>query len=55
MLKIRCLTGPALVGGLFGQSKRPQPLHVFTRRAAVGLIFDHGLRAFLGALFLFEV
>ena len=43
-----------LLGGFFGQSKRLQLRHSLPNDLAIGLVFIHGLDAFLGALFLLE-
>ena len=40
---------------LLGETERLQFRHVFTNFPATGLIFEHGLRAFLGALFFLEI
>ena len=50
----RRLTIAPLLGRLFGQAERLQLRHSFANHFAAGLIFRHGLGAFLGALFLLE-
>ena len=50
----RRLTIAPLLGRLFGQAQRLQLRHSFANHFAAGLIFRHGLGAFLGALFLLE-
>src|ERR1700722_14553661 len=50
----RRLTIAPLLGRFFGQAKRLQLRHSFANHFAAGLIFRHGLGAFLGALFLLE-
>jgi hypothetical protein len=48
------LTGALPVGCLFGQSKRPQSLRLFTSHLDVGLILHHSLCAFFCTLLLLE-